>query len=97
MKISPNTLPSIVGTLPRGINLAARAKGFDDNERMLNEFEVANMTGLTVSTLRQWRVSGSKLPFVKLGRRVVYKKDDVTDYIAANTFRSTTEAEQAAK
>jgi len=37
--------------------------------RLLNEREVAEMTGLALSTLRHWRVRRIGPPFLKLGRK----------------------------
>ncbi len=65
------------------------------NGGMLNEHLAATMTGLAVTTLRQWRVQGKGPAFAKLGRRVLYKASDVQAWIDANIFSSTTAAQQS--
>lgn len=66
---------------------------------LLNEFQVAELLGVSVDTIRRWRREGVGVPFVKLGatRRALvrYRPADVADYIKGNVHRSTSErAEQ---
>ncbi len=58
---------------------------------VLNADQVANRLGLSVSTLAKMRLSGAGPAYSKLGRRVVYKPEDIESWIAANRFRSTSE------
>lgn len=44
------------------------------------------------STLNHWRVAGCGPSFVKLGRRVMYRDEDLDAFIAKNVRQSTTEA-----
>ncbi|MGA2938853.1 MAG: helix-turn-helix domain-containing protein [Syntrophobacteraceae bacterium] len=54
-------------------------------KRFLNEKEVAELTGLSLSTLRADRSMGRKLfPFVKIGAAVRYS---LTDVLAAMESR----------
>jgi excisionase family DNA binding protein len=48
---------------------------------LLKVQEVAELTGLTVETLNQWRSQGRHIPYVKLGKAVRYLRKDVELYI----------------
>ena len=54
-----------------------------DSERLLNESEVADMLGVTVSCLRRWRYERRGPRFIKLGRLVRYPARDLADWIEA--------------
>lgn len=47
----------------------------------LTEQQVAEVTGLSVHTLRTYRARKSVLPYVKRGTRVTYRKEDVDEYL----------------
>nr|WP_272897034.1 helix-turn-helix domain-containing protein [Mycolicibacterium tusciae] len=50
---------------------------------MLTVADVAAMTRMSVGTLRYWRHTGSGgPPSVKLGRRVLYRRADVENWLA---------------
>ncbi|QDG76717.1 AlpA family transcriptional regulator [Labrenzia sp. PHM005] len=59
------------------------------NTHLLNETKAAEYLGLSIRTLQAWRVRGEGPVFVKLGRAVRYRPDDlqawVNDRIAAST------------
>jgi hypothetical protein len=67
-------------------------------DRLLTTQEVSVITTLAVSTLRKMRMlpDGGGLPFVKLGRRCVYRRADVERFVAMRIFSSTHQARQAA-
>jgi excisionase family DNA binding protein len=48
---------------------------------LLTVQEVADLTGLSVETLNQWRSQGLHVPYVKLGKAVRYLRKDVELYI----------------
>lgn len=52
---------------------------------LLTEAQVSEATGLPAASLKAERTRGTGLPYVKFGRRVRYRADDVTAYIDANT------------
>jgi predicted DNA-binding transcriptional regulator AlpA len=58
--------------------------------RCLSEAQAARYLGISRSTLRQGRVLGPIIgrmpvpPFVKLGRRVVYLRDDLDQWLEAH-------------
>jgi predicted DNA-binding transcriptional regulator AlpA len=53
----------------------------NDAEFMLLE-EVAQLTRQTVSTLRWLRHQGKGPPAIKVGRRLVYRRSDVLEWLA---------------
>ena len=56
----------------------------DNTHTLLDEQALASLLGLSVSTLRNWRVTRRGPPFVKLGARAVrYRQGDVEAFIAA--------------
>jgi predicted DNA-binding transcriptional regulator AlpA len=61
-------------------------------EVFLNQRETAEILRLSERTLERHRLSGEGPPFVKLGRRVVYRRSDIEAWTRANTRRSTSEA-----
>ena len=50
-------------------------------DKLLRLPEVAEMTGLPENTLRFWRHQGTGPKSARLGRRIVYRERDVTDWI----------------
>jgi excisionase family DNA binding protein len=59
---------------------------------LLDEHDLAAWLGLSVKTLRNWRVQGGSIRFVRLGRKAVrYRESDVLDFIEANTRASTSD------
>ncbi len=59
----------------------------------LTQSEVAALVRLSSRTLERHRVAGTGPAYMKLGRKVVYKRSCVEAWAAANTFTSTSEAE----
>ena len=60
--------------------------------RRMNVVEAAAYTGLAVSTLNKYRVSGNpSIPFIKVGRRVTYDSADLDAFLAAHRRTSTSE------
>ncbi len=59
----------------------------------LTQSEVAALVRLSSRTLGRHRVAGTGPAYMKLGRKVVYKRSCVEAWAAANTFSSTSEAE----
>jgi hypothetical protein len=63
---------------------------------LLTDYDVERRTGRARPTLQKDRVAGRGIPFVKIGRLVRYRPEDVDAYIAGlPTFRSTAEADEA--
>ncbi|GFO60967.1 hypothetical protein GMST_32920 [Geomonas silvestris] len=58
--------------------------------------EVAERFHLKETTLERWRWQGQGPKFVKLGRTVRYRDEDLEEYEASQVFTSTTSAQAAA-
>jgi predicted DNA-binding transcriptional regulator AlpA len=50
-------------------------------EILLNEREVANITGMSVASLRRWRLLGQGPRYIKIGAAVRYKPGDLTAWL----------------
>ncbi len=72
-------------------------KGSLMSEHLLSTPTVAQITGLSQVTLRRWRSTGGGPRFVRLGRAVRYRSADVTDFVSARTYKSTSEADVMAQ
>lgn len=51
---------------------------------LLSETQVADRYGVTRPCLRRWRHERRGLPFVRIGRLVRYRPEDVEEFIQAN-------------
>lgn len=60
---------------------------------LLNETQAAEYLGLSVRTLQAWRVRGGGPVFVKLGRAVRYRPDDLNAWINERMAASTSALE----
>ena len=58
---------------------------------MLRTTEAAGYIGLKKSTLEAWRVRGDGPQFLKLGKAVRYRKEDLDDFVNARIRTSTSE------
>ena len=58
---------------------------------LLDAQNAADWTGLSTSTLAKLRLTGNGPTYAKLGRRVVYRIDDLEEWIEAHRFKSTSE------
>lgn len=58
-----------------------------------NEKQCADYRACAVSSVQKERVRGDGPPFLKLGRLVRYRPEDVQDWLARHLVRSTSEAE----
>ncbi len=61
------------------------------NPLVLNAGETAKRLGLSISTLAKMRLYGTGPVYSKLGRRVVYRLEDLERWIEQNRFQSTSE------
>ena len=67
-------------------------------EPLLDDRAVERVTGRARSTLQKDRVTGTGIPFIRIGRLVRYRQSDVEQYLAAlPAYRSTSEADVAAE
>jgi excisionase family DNA binding protein len=63
----------------------------DAMPRLLTTEQTAQILGISPSTLAKARVFGGKLPFVKLGRSVRYRLEDILSFIDQQTRVSTSQ------
>jgi excisionase family DNA binding protein len=61
---------------------------------VLNVAQAARYLGLSCSTLAKMRLNGSTPSFLKLGRRVLYRREDLDAWLASRLRRSTSEYTQ---
>lgn len=53
--------------------------------------QAANMLCLSEMTLRKWRWEGKGPRFIKLGRKVAYRQEDLYDWIDSQSRMSTSD------
>ena len=64
-----------------------------NNPEMLTRKEAADYLGLSANTLSSWASNGRvKLPFVRLGRAVRYRRRDLDRFITSGATDQTSEA-----
>jgi excisionase family DNA binding protein len=61
----------------------------------LSTRQLSALLGISTRKLERDRQDGTGLPFVKLGRRVLYPSTEIEAYVAAQLFVSTAEARRA--
>ena len=59
----------------------------DSKTTLLNEREAARWLGLSVATMRRRRLLRQPPAWVKLGARVLYRKQDLESFVNANVIR----------
>ena len=78
--------------------LQARAQGLDEapeGKRMLIAEDAAQYLGLATQTLAKMRWSGESPPFFKVGRRVLYEREELDAWLAQRKRRSTSDTDSA--
>jgi predicted DNA-binding transcriptional regulator AlpA len=50
-------------------------------EELLNEYDVARITGLSVASVRRWRLLKQGPRYIKIGAAVRYKTEDVQAWL----------------
>ena len=50
-------------------------------ETLLNEHDVARITGLSVASVRRWRLLRQGPPYLKIGSAVRYRRVDVASWL----------------
>jgi predicted DNA-binding transcriptional regulator AlpA len=50
-------------------------------ERLLSEHEVARITGLSVASVRRWRLLRQGPKYIKIGAAVRYKPEDIAAWL----------------
>jgi predicted DNA-binding transcriptional regulator AlpA len=52
-------------------------------QTLLNEHDLARLTGLSVASVRRWRLIHRGPKYIKIGAAVRYRPEDVSDWLAA--------------
>jgi predicted DNA-binding transcriptional regulator AlpA len=50
-------------------------------ENLLNEYDVARVTGLSVASVRRWRLLRQGPKYLKIGAAVRYKPEDISAWL----------------
>jgi excisionase family DNA binding protein len=58
--------------------------------KLMSADELAELLGVPRRTLGQWRYTGDGPAYVKVGRHVRYRREDVDQWIESRTQRSPT-------
>ena len=59
-----------------------------DQAQYLTEKQVSTITGRALSTLRNERFLGKGIPYIKIGKSVRYKYNDVIDFMEARRIET---------
>ncbi len=78
----------------RNVNINTDSLGSDASATvtLLTTQEAGRYLGLATSTLNKWRCHGDGPVFIKLGRAVRYRKEDLGDFLAKCAKHSTSQA-----
>jgi len=52
-----------------------------ENQALLNEYDVSRLTGMSVASVRRWRLLGQGPKYLKIGSAVRYKATDVAEWV----------------
>jgi excisionase family DNA binding protein len=64
-----------------------------ENPSVLDADAAARYMGLSASTLAKMRLSGNSPAFLKLGRRVLYRRVDLDAWLESRIARNTSDAD----
>lgn len=59
-----------------------------NNAKYVDERAVSQITGRALATLRNDRYVGQGIPYVKMGRSVRYRLDDVINYMESHKVKT---------
>ena len=62
---------------------------------LVTQSRLADLLAVSERTLERWRVDGVGPAYVKAGRRVLYRMEDVETWLAGSRRRSTSESPEA--
>ena len=58
-----------------------------ESPNFVNEIELAKEIGISAMKLRQDRYKGKGLPYIRLGRRILYDRAQVYEYLRSQTVQ----------
>jgi predicted DNA-binding transcriptional regulator AlpA len=70
-----------------------RMRVVEEMVMLLTQEECADVLRLSERTLERYRVSGTGPRFIKCGRSIRYRSQDIEAWLASNTLGSTSERE----
>jgi predicted DNA-binding transcriptional regulator AlpA len=53
------------------------------NQALLNEYDVASLTGMSVASVRRWRLLGQGPRYLKINSAVRYRPKDVSAWLGS--------------
>jgi Helix-turn-helix domain len=62
-----------------------------DTENYLTTRQAAELSGLSVSYLNKLRCYGGGCPYLKIGRKCIYRRDQFEAWLAQHQYTSTSE------
>jgi predicted DNA-binding transcriptional regulator AlpA len=62
-------------------------------ENLLNEYDVARITGLSVASVRRWRLFRTGPKYLKIGSAVRYRPEDVSTWLKSRPSGGGNQAE----
>jgi hypothetical protein len=61
-------------------------------KQLKNNSGAADYIGIPIATLQHWRTTGAQqIPFIKVGRRVMYRVSDLDQWLDQHTYKHTGE------
>ena len=54
------------------------------DQNLLSTKEAADFLGLKSQTLATWRMRKEKIPFIRVGRKIAYRQEDIEHFLAQN-------------
>ncbi len=60
-----------------------------NNKKFLSKQELAEQLGLSIFTIDAWVYERKEIPFVRMGRRVMFDLRDVAEWVEKNKIRPT--------
>lgn len=60
--------------------------------KLLSDTQLAEELGVAVGTLRNWRVQGNGIPFVRVNGAIRYRPADVEGWLASRVVTSTSQS-----
>jgi excisionase family DNA binding protein len=86
------TIRTLTSGASAGIKWPSR---FEDLPVLLTQVEVAQLFGISERTLERRRHTGKGIRFCKIGRRVLYYREEVVRHLLGCSFENTAEARAA--
>ena len=70
---------------PSQLDSTGEVKAARDMRLVMNDVEAAEALDMAPTTLRKWRTTGRGPAYIKLGKNVRYRLEDLTAYIQKQT------------